>query len=155
MPSMDELSQVDREILALLSQDARMSNASLAARVGIAPSTCHGRLMSLIKRNVIRGFYADVDRAKLGRPLQAMIAVRIHPDARSRLAVFAQRVAALPEVLNVYFLAGADDFQIHVATRDPTTLRDFVLVELSQRPEVASTVTNLIFDHVRGGHRLS
>jgi DNA-binding Lrp family transcriptional regulator len=147
---MAELSRVDQEIVALLREDARMSNASIAARVGIAPSTCHGRMLALRRQGIIRGFHADVDTAKLGRPLQAMIAVRLNANARSRLAPFAHRVAQLPEVLNVYFLAGADDFQIHIATRDTTALRDFVLVHLSERPEVASTVTNLIFDHLRG-----
>lgn len=151
---MGEIQSVDLRIVSLLSAHGRMSNASLAARLGIAASTCHGRLVALTRNGVIRGFHADVDPAKVGRTVQAMIAVRLNNDARGRLAPFARYLADLPDVLNVYFLAGADDFCVHLATRDTDALRDFVLQHLSARPEVASTVTNLVFSHLRGGHPL-
>jgi DNA-binding Lrp family transcriptional regulator len=50
----------------------------------------------------------------------------------------------------VYFLAGADDFHVHVAAQDPDDLRAFVVDNLSSAPEVALTETNLIFEHKRG-----
>ena len=56
----------------------------------------------------------------------------------------------MPEVLNVYFLAGRDDFHVHVAAQDPDDLRAFVVDHLSSAPEVALTETNLIFEHKRG-----
>ena len=151
---MREIPAVDLRLVSLLSENGRMSNASLAARLGIAASTCHGRLLALTRTGVIRGFHADVDPARVGRSVQAMIAVRLSNDARGRLAAFARYLAELPDVLNVYFLGGADDFQVHLATRDPSSLRDFVLRHLSDRPEVASTTTNLVFSHLRGRHPL-
>ena len=57
-------------------------------------------------------------------------------------------MAQLPEVLNVFFLAGADDFLLHVAARDTENLRDFV-VTFSGNADVALTETNLIFEHIR------
>ena len=48
----------------------------------------------------------------------------------------------------MYFVAGADDFLIHVAVRDTATLRAFVVDQLSARPEVALTETSLIFEHL-------
>jgi DNA-binding Lrp family transcriptional regulator len=59
-------------------------------------------------------------------------------------------MATLPEVLNVYFLAGADDFLIHVATAGSEELREFVLNHLSGTRDVAMTETSLIFEHLRG-----
>ena len=72
-----ELDATDRELLRLLQGDARMTNNELAQRVGIAPSTCHGRVRRLIDSGVIRGFFADVDPAAVGRPLRAMVAVSL------------------------------------------------------------------------------
>ena len=63
---------VDRRILNVLHDDARIPNSALAEIVGIAPSTCHGRVRRLQDLGVIRGFYTDVDPAAIGRPLQAM-----------------------------------------------------------------------------------
>src|SRR5712671_1024144 len=86
----------------------------------------------------------------LGRPLQAIVSVRLQPNARPRIGSFAQRFAALPGVLNVFFLAGVNDFQIHLAARSADDLRDFVVKNLCASRDVATTETNLIFEHITG-----
>jgi len=143
------LDDVDRRILRALVDDARIPNNALAERVGIAPSTCLGRVRALRERGVIRGYHADVDPAALGRPIQAMIAVRLQSHARGHIPDFMAKIARLPEVLDVFFLGGADDFHVHIAATSTDNLRDFVVVNLSGDPDVARTETNLIFDHVR------
>jgi DNA-binding Lrp family transcriptional regulator len=143
-----ELDEVDRHIVRELAQDARTPNNALAERVGIAPSTCLGRVRSLRERGVIRGYHADVDPAALGRPLQAMIAVRLQGHARGHIRSFVAGVAGLPEVLNVFFLAGKDDFLLHVAAASTSSLRDFV-ERLSSNADVSYTETSLIFEHIR------
>lgn len=146
------LDDVDRRLLRLLADDARMPNNALAARAGIAPSTCLGRVRALRERGVIRGFHADIDPAALGHPIQAMIAVRLQAHARGHIPAFMAKIAALPEVLNVFFLGGADDFHVHIAAASTDNLRDFVVVNLSGDPDVALTETNLIFEHIRAGY---
>jgi DNA-binding Lrp family transcriptional regulator len=101
--------------------------------------------------DVIKGFHAELAPEALGRPLQAIVSVRLQVDARSRIGSFAEQFAALPGVLNVFFLAGIDDFQIHVAAKSPGDLRTFVVQNLSASRDVASTETNLIFEHVAVG----
>lgn len=145
------LDGVDRALLRLLEQDARTPNNALAEHVGIAPSTCLGRVRALRERGVIRGYHADVDPAATGHPLQAMISVRLQSDARSRLAAFVERVGRRPDVREVYFLAGEDDYLLHVATADTGTLRDLV-TSLNEDPDVAGTRTSLIFEHHRAPH---
>jgi DNA-binding Lrp family transcriptional regulator len=144
------LDAVDRHLVRLLQEDGRMANNALAAAAGIAPSTCLARVRALRRAGVIRGFHADVDPEALGRGLRAMVAVRMAAGSRATLEPFARSVAARPEVLDVYFLAGADDFLLHVAVRDSDELRRFVVERLSDRPDVASTETSLVFDHLRG-----
>jgi DNA-binding Lrp family transcriptional regulator len=142
------LDDVDLVIVRELARDARLPNNALAERAGIAPSTCLGRVRSLRERGVIRGYHADVDPAALGRPLQAMIAVRLQSHARGRIREFVARVAGLPEVLNVFFLAGKDDFLLHVAAPSTSGLREFVET-LSSNADVSYTETSLIFEHIR------
>jgi DNA-binding Lrp family transcriptional regulator len=144
------LDAVDREILRILAADARTPNNVLAAQAGVAPSTCLMRVRRLRDAGVIRGFHAELAPEALGRPLQAIVSVRLQAHARARIGSFAQRFAALPGVLNVFFLAGVNDFQIHLAARSPDDLRDFVVKNLSASHDVATTETNLIFEHVPG-----
>ncbi|HEX5331082.1 MAG TPA: Lrp/AsnC family transcriptional regulator [Cellulomonas sp.] len=145
------LDDIDRRLLALLEREGRMTNNAMAEAVGIAPSTCLARVRLLRESGVIRGFHADIDPAALGRGLRAMVAVRMQPGSRQQLAAFARHIAARPEILDVYFLAGADDFLVHVAVRDTEALRAFVVDQLSARPEVAVTQTSLIFEHMTPG----
>src|SRR3954451_14378950 len=146
-----ELDEVDRRILRELAADARIPNNALAERVGVAPSTCLGRVRALRESGVIRGYHADVDPAALGRPIQAMISVRLQSHARGHIPDFMAKIARLPEVLDVFFLGGADDFHVHIAATSTDNLREFVVVNLSGDPDVALTETNLIFDHIRAG----
>ena len=149
-----EVDDVDRRLLRELARDARIPNNALAELAGIAPSTCLGRVRALRERGVIRGYHADIDPAALGRPLQAMIAVRLQSDARGHIRRFVADVARLSAVLNVFFLAGKDDFLLHVAAASTEDLRDFVET-LSSDADVAYTETSLIFEHVRGTAPLS
>lgn len=143
------LDEVDRLIIEELTADARIPNNALAERAGIAPSTCLGRVRALRESGVIRGFHADVDPLLVGRPIQAIVAVRMQSHARGHLMDFLQEVARLPEVRNAYLLAGAHDFFLHVATSDTEVLREFVIRHLSGNPDIALTETNLIFSHVQ------
>ncbi|HRD12707.1 MAG TPA: Lrp/AsnC family transcriptional regulator, partial [Mycobacterium sp.] len=145
-----ELDDIDRRILTTLHVDARISNSALAEAVGIAPSTCHGRVRRLQDIGVIRGFYTDIDPAAIGLPLQAMISVTLQSNARGKIRNFTAQMRRKPQVMDVYFLAGADDFIIHVAARDTDDLRSFVVENLNADADVAGTQTSLIFEHLRG-----
>lgn len=146
-PSVDP---VDRAILEKLADDARITNQRLAETVGIAPSTAIARLRSLRTRGVIRGFHAEVDLAALGRPLQALIAVRLTVHDREQIESFTEAVSQLPGVLMVFHLTGATDYLVWVATTDAQDLREFVVDHLATHPSVAHAETSLIYEHRRG-----
>ncbi|MEZ0049447.1 DNA-binding Lrp family transcriptional regulator [Mycobacterium sp. MAA66] len=149
-----EVDDVDRRILTALHADARMPNNALAEAVGIAASTCHGRVRRLQDLGVIRGFHADIDPAAIGLGLQAMISVRLQANARAKIRDFIANIRGLPQVMDVYFLAGADDFILHIAARDTEDLRAFVVENLNADADVAGTQTSLIFEHLRGASPL-
>jgi DNA-binding Lrp family transcriptional regulator len=127
----------DRAILELVAADARITNQRLAAKVGVAASTALTRLRSLRERGVIRGFHAEVDLAALGRPLQALIAVRLAVHAREQIDAFTTDVQGLPGVLMVFHLTGVTDYLVWVA-------------HLATHPSVAHAETSLIYEHRRG-----
>jgi DNA-binding Lrp family transcriptional regulator len=146
-PALDD---IDRAILELLAADARITNQRLAERVGVAPSTALSRLRALRERGVIRGFHAELDLAALGRPLQALIAVRLVVHAREQIDAFTSAVRQLPGVLMVFHLAGATDYLVWVAARDAQDLREFVVDHLATHSAVSHAETSLIYEHSRG-----
>ncbi|WP_433283820.1 Lrp/AsnC family transcriptional regulator [Pseudonocardia sp. CA-142604] len=155
VPSQDvrPLDDTDLAILRVLGSDARVSNKDLAERVGVAQSTCLARVRALRESGVIRGYYADIDPRALGHDLQAMIAIRLQPHARASMAELVTELSGRHEVLDVYFVAGANDFLVHVATASTDELRRFVADHLNRDPAVAGTETSLIFEHTRAAGR--
>jgi DNA-binding Lrp family transcriptional regulator len=146
-PALDD---VDRAILEALSLDARLPNNRLAERVGVAPSTCLARVRALRAAGVVQGFHAEIDLAALGRPLQAMVAVRLAVHAREQIEAFTAAVRALPGVLSVFHMTGPTDYLVWVAAADAQDLREFVVDHLATHPAVAHAETSLIYEHVRG-----
>jgi DNA-binding Lrp family transcriptional regulator len=147
LPPLDE---TDRRMLEILAADARITNQELAQRVGVAPSTALTRLRSLRRSGVIQGFHAEVDLAALGRPLQALVAVRLAVHAREQIDAFTEAVRALPGVLMVFHLTGVTDYLVWVAAADAQDLREFVVDHLATHPSVAHAETSLIYEHRRG-----
>ena len=144
------LDAVDRAILVALSADARLPNNRLAERVGVAPSTCLARVNALREAGVVLGFHAEVDLAALGRPLQAMIAIRLAVHAREQIEAFTRAVRELPGVLSVFHMTGVTDYLVWVAAADMHELREFVVDKLVTHAAVAHAETSLIYEHRRG-----
>jgi len=145
----ERLDRIDQAIVAELQNDARLPNKELAARIGVAPSTCLERVRALRARGVLRGFHADVERTALGRGLDAIVAVRVRPHSRQYVDELWSAALAMPEVVQVFHVTGADDFLLHVGVRDTDALRDFVLDRLTVRPEIGHVETRIVYAQER------
>ncbi|MFB6753334.1 Lrp/AsnC family transcriptional regulator [Streptomyces sp. NPDC056353] len=139
------LDPVDLHLLRLLQNDARTTYRDLAAQVGVAPSTCLDRVARLRRAGVILGHRIELDPAKLGRGLQALLLVQVRPHRRELVGPFVDRIRALPESRTVFHLTGPDDYLVHVAVADMTDLQRLVLDEFTSQREVARVETRLIF----------
>lgn len=144
-----ELDRIDYEILALLQNNARISNKEIARKVGLAASTCLVRIRVLQTSGVITGFHAEIDPTSLGVGIQAMIAVRLIRHFKPDVESFHAHALSLPEVVQLYHVAGPIDFLIHVWARDSNHLRDLAMTAFTSREEVAHIETELIFEHIR------
>ncbi|HEX7029606.1 MAG TPA: Lrp/AsnC family transcriptional regulator [Gammaproteobacteria bacterium] len=141
--------ETDLAILRLLRNNARISNKALAAKTGIAPSTCLTRVRRLERKGVIAGYHAELNPAAVGVRIQAMIGVRMVRHVRADVEAFRAHAMAQKETVAIYNVTGADDFLVHVAARDTGHLHQMVLFVFTERPEVAHVETRLIFEQAR------
>ncbi len=141
------LDRIDRALIALLQEDGRRSNKSLAAATRIAPSTCSERVQRLIDKGVLTGFHAEVHRDAMGIGLEALVSVRLRRHAAEEVDRFWSHTGEMKEVVAVYHLSGANDFLCHVVVRDSNHLRDVAVSGFTSLPEVAHIETSIIFEH--------
>lgn len=146
-PLLDEL---DRRIVGLLADDPQLTNKALARRLGLAESTCAYRLRALRERGVVAGTTLRLDYSALGHPLQALIKVRLERHNAEHVNRLYASLVRTPGVIQVFHVAGADDFYLHVAVADAEALRDFVLQHVTVHRVVRQTETHLIFERRDG-----
>jgi DNA-binding Lrp family transcriptional regulator len=150
MKTLRDLDHIDRQIVTLLARDGRMPNQAVADAVNIAASTAHHRIATLVGSGIIKGFHAEISPEAVGRPLTAAILLQVRAASRARLESEIERISGLPGVLRVSLLASLFDLLVIVAMPDPGALSDFVLHELSEHPEIASTQTCVIMSEYPG-----
>lgn len=141
---------LDLRIIAALSGRPDAPIKELASALGIPASTCAFRLRSLRSRGVILGLRLVLDPAALGRPVQAVIRVRLGTHSKPGVEALFDALASTEGVLQVFHIAGADDFLVHVAVADAAALRDIVLERITVHDVVRATETQLVFERRDG-----
>lgn len=144
---MRRIDRTDEQLLDALQADGRTSNKALAAAVGLAPSTTLGRVRALEQDGVISGYHALVDPAAIGRPVQAVVFVRLHPKNGQVVDDFVEAIWNLPQTIGVFLVSGGDDVIVHLAVADTAELRSTVLHSISNLPGVVDERTALVFEH--------
>jgi len=141
MSNNQPMDEVDRSILAVLEADGRISNAELAARVGLSPSPCLRRVHRLEKTGVIRGYQALIDPAAVGRGLRVFAGVRLVRHARADVVAFERAVVQLSEVVHCHHVTGNYDYLLQVEVADLPAYADFHAHRLAGLPSVAAVTS--------------
>ena len=138
---MHDLDAIDIEILRLLQQDGRISNAELAQHVSLAPPTVLRRVKLLEERGYIKGYAALVDPLALGLTVTAFIFVET--AAGCNLNETETFLRQLPGLQEIHHLVGEWCFLLKVRTASPQTLEHLVYQQLRNHPHVRRTLTTL------------
>ena len=146
------IDEMDRRILSLLQQDARLPNAEIARRVGMAPSATLERLRKLEERGVIQGYEVRLDPRKLGLGLTAFIFVRT--QTKSGEGDSAERLRQHPNVQEVHHIAGEDCYLVKVRAVDTEDLGRLLSRDFSAMPNVASTRTTIVLGTLKESTRI-
>ncbi len=128
---------VDRKIVSLLEEDARLTYAEIGARVGMAPSSVHDRVRKLEKAGILRAYRADVDFEAAGLPITAFVSLALRPSSPVDIP---GRVAEFPLVESLYSVAGDNSYVLVVRAPSTKALED-LLDALRAKLEVVTRST--------------
>ncbi|MBO2457093.1 MULTISPECIES: Lrp/AsnC family transcriptional regulator [Actinomadura] len=132
------MEEIDRQIMALLADDGRMSFTDLAKRTGLSVSAVHQRVRRLQKRGVIRGFTAQLDNGQIGLPLTAFVSIKpIDPAAPDDAP---DRLAHLEAIEACHSVAGDESYILKVRVASPNELED-LLQQIRAAANVATRTT--------------
>jgi DNA-binding Lrp family transcriptional regulator len=135
--------EIDRQIMAHLQADGRMTNVDLADRVGLTAPPCLRRVRTLEEKGAIRGYHADLDPVWLGYTITVFAMVSLKSQAETDLEAFEAHVAEIPEIRECYMLNGDIDFILKIVAKDLSSFQQFLTTRLTTAPNVAHVRTSL------------
>jgi DNA-binding Lrp family transcriptional regulator len=134
----------DRQLLALLEKDCRLSNADLAEKVGMSTSACWRRIRAFEETGLIVGYGARLRSEKLGLTFHAIVHVQLTRHDPANLKRFIEAVNAREEIRMCFATTGTADYHMRVRCTDIEAYNRFLEDFLFTLPAVSSAQTNVI-----------
>lgn len=131
---------IDRQILEILQLNGRESSAEIARQVGLAPSAVIERIKKLEAKGVILSYNAKLDKREVGLSVTAFVAIKTSNYGNGE----DELLAKIPQVLEVYDIAGEDSYLIKVCVIDTIDLSRLLREEIRAIPDIVSTKTTIV-----------
>ncbi|MBU0582440.1 MAG: Lrp/AsnC ligand binding domain-containing protein [Alphaproteobacteria bacterium] len=145
----DQLDRIDRNIIAALARDGRLSMAELASTVGLSKTPVQARVKRLERDGIIRGYSAVVDREKMGEGHVAFVQVTLSDTRSAALDAFNRAVLSVGEIEQCHMIAASFDYLLKVRTTDIAAYRRVLGERISALPHVAQTSTFVAMETVK------
>ncbi len=147
------LDDIDRQILAELAEDGRLSNVELADRVGLSPSPCLRRVRRLGEDGVIRGYRAQVDPSLVERGMTAYASIRLRAHERELNRRFEEGARQLPMITEIHHLAGDVDYLLRVEVADLREYDRFTREVITGLPGVGQVTSTIVLSTLKDEDR--
>jgi DNA-binding Lrp family transcriptional regulator len=148
------LDRYDIAILRELQADARLTNAELAARIGLSAAPTWRRVKWLEEQGYVTGYRAELDRRKIGLGVLAFVRVDAERNNAEATRTLEDAIRALPEVVACHYISGAGTFELHVVATDLDAYSRWSMDTLFKLPNVKDLHTSFSLGEVKGGAAL-
>lgn len=148
------LDRYDVAILAELQRDARLSNAELAARIGLSAAPTWRRVKWLEAQGYITGYRAEIDRRRIGLGVLAFVRVDAERNNAAATHALEDAIRALPEVVACHYISGAGTFELQVVTTDLDAYSRWSMDTLFKLPNVKDIHTSFSLGEVKSSSAL-
>lgn len=138
------LDSIDLQVLDILQNEGRITNAELASRVGLTPAPMLARVNKLEERGYIRRYVALLDPVGVGLNVTAFVSVILHAHGRESATAFLSALSEIPEVVECHHIAGQEDYLLKVMAASPSDYERLVLEKITAIPAVQRVKTTIV-----------
>jgi len=144
----DALDDIDKQILTILQNRARIKNSEMARELKLPATTLQERIRKLEKKGIITHYQAVVDPRKIGFAVQAFVAVTLDKHESSDIRDFEKGVKRIQNIKACYHLSGRFDYLLHLMARDLNHLGELVKTRITSLPDFGRCETHLVFSEI-------
>lgn len=149
-----ELDRVDRQLLALLQADGRLTTAELARSVNLTLTPCIERVRRLEREGFIEGYFAKLGARRLGQKLLAFTEVTLDHTTSDVFARFKEAILPVEEIVECHMVAGGFDYLLKTRVRDLDEYRRVLGDKIASVRGVRQTQTYFVMEEVKSTHAL-
>lgn len=149
-----KLDETDKKILEILQANGRITNAKLAATIGISPPAMLERVRRLETAGVISRYAAMLDREKIGLEVMAIVSISLAAHELESYHRFQERLLALDEVLECHQVTGEDDFILKVVLEDIKSYSEFAMKKLAGIPGIQNFKSSIVLSTIKDSNCL-
>ncbi len=150
----NEFDEIDRQLLAALQDNARLTSGELAEMTGLSQSPCWRRIRRLEEAGLIDGYHARLSRRALGYGVVAFVSISIDLQNEARSIEFAEAVRAIPQVVMFHGVTGTADFLLMVVAKDLDAYSELLQHSLHRLPGVRQVQTSFSVQEFKGFNEL-
>jgi len=144
-----KIDEIDKKILETLQPNGRITNAKLAATVGISPPAMLERVRRLEAAGVITRYAAIVDREKIGLGVMAIVSISLAVHKFESIDQFRERLLELDEVLECHQVTGEDDIILKIAVESINSYSEFVMNKLAAIPGIQNFKSHIVLSTMK------
>jgi Lrp/AsnC family transcriptional regulator, leucine-responsive regulatory protein len=143
------LDAIDREILAALQINGRISNVELSQHINLSPPATLSRVRRLEEAGFIDGYVALVNRAKIGYDMICFVHVTLSLHQIEQVKQFREAIQALPQVLECHHVTGDYDYLLKIVIKNRDDLEQFLMTRLTPIKGIARIHTSLVLREIK------
>ena len=148
------LDTIDRRILKVLQEDARITNTDLSERISLSATATAERMKRLVRDGYIERFSANLDPKKVDRGLLVFVEIRLERTSAEIFDAFKTAVERAPDILECHMVAGGFDYLMKSRVKDMEAYRAFLSDVVLTLPGVRETHTYAVMEEIKDTHIL-
>jgi DNA-binding Lrp family transcriptional regulator len=139
-----KLDQIDKKILEILQQDARITNAQLAKEIGLSPAPTLERVKKLENLFLIKSYHAELDKEKLGLGVSIYLLVSLSSHKLNQINTFVDKINKIKQVTECHHITGSGDFMLKIITADIPAYHKLILDTITQIEEIGNMQSMIV-----------
>jgi len=140
---------IDRAILEILEENAKLGTKEIAAQVGLSVTPTYERIRKLEREGIIQRYTIEIDKKRIGKGIKAFCYVSLKEHNLDLLQRFEEQVIALPEVVTCFHIAGDHDYALMIEIQDMETYEQFLRHKLTTIPSIVNVRSSFVMNELR------
>lgn len=149
-----KIDQIDKQILEILQENAKITNAQLSKDINLSPAPTLERVKKLEHAGYIQSYHARLDGQKLGLGVATFVSIKLNKHNKESNENFVRQVRAIDEIVECHYVTGSSDYVLKVVSKDIDSYQSLIMNKISEISEVDNMQTMVILNTIKDSNSL-